>query len=56
MNHRTNKTQQEISNETGISKPAIISIEKGNNCRLDTFKKYLDACGKEIIVIPKREN
>ncbi len=55
MNHRANKTQQQVSDETGISKPTLISIEQGKNCKLNTYKKYLNACGKELVVIPKRE-
>jgi len=55
MNHRTNQTQTEVADKMGIAQDHVSKIEKTGNCTLTTFKKYVEACGKEMVIIPKRE-
>jgi DNA-directed RNA polymerase specialized sigma subunit len=55
MNYRENQTQTEVANKMGISQGDLSNIEKKGNCLLSTFKKYIDACGKRMIIIKKGE-
>jgi len=55
MNHRTNQTQIQVAQLMGVGQDHVSKIENKGDCMLSTFKKYLDACGKEMIVIDKRK-
>ena len=56
MNHRPKHlTQAECAKIARISRDIVIRIEAGKNTTLESFKAYLDACGKEINVINKRK-
>jgi len=55
MNHRTNQTQTETARRMGVLQSDVSRIEKTGKCTLCTFKSYVKACDKEIVIIPKRE-
>ncbi len=51
MNHRTNQTQAETARKMGVLQSDVSRIEKTGKCTLCTFKSYLKACNKRMIVI-----
>ena len=55
MNHRTNQTQAEVAEKMGIGQGSLSIIERTGNCTMTTFRKYVEACNKEMVIIQKRE-
>ena len=50
-----NMTQMKCAKLAGLTQPQIARIESGNFIpRLDTYQKYLKACGKELRVVKPR--
>ncbi len=55
INHRPKHlTQAECAKLANISRDIVIRIESGKNTSLESFKKYLDVCNKEMVIIDKR--
>ena len=52
MNHRTNQTQAETALKMGVTQSDVSRIENTGKCTLCTFKSYLEATDKEMIIAP----
>ncbi len=56
MNHRKEgQTQTEVANLMGVQQADVSRIEKTGKCTLCTFKSYLKACGKQMIVVDEEQ-